>query len=199
MNGEYIAPSIKVIENFIDYSDELISLVLDLPNEAWKLSMIESHVDGYEGYESAVRSSREIGISYALDRPKIFFDLAQRIYLAAKEYSNENGFIFSHMENINLLEYSQSEGFFDRHSDHGPKSPRSMSALLYLNDVETGGETWFDKFNLNIKPEKGKLVLFPANYPYTHQAMPPISGKKYVVVTWFGQDLDRNIFEEYFK
>ena len=74
-----------------------------------------------------------------------------------------------------------------------------MSAILYLNDVTEGGETWFDKFGLSVKPEKGKLILFPSNYAYTHQALPPVNEKKYVVVTWFGMELDKNIFERYYN
>jgi hypothetical protein len=195
----YLAPSIMVIENAIDYSDEILSTVLPLPDEAWRSSEIESPGDRTTRNEVEIRRSREIQISPSASKPKIFFDLSLSIHSAAKEYSTENGFEFSHMEDISLLRYDQGEGFYDRHCDCGPTFPRSMSALLYLNDVVSGGETWFDKFNLNIRPERGKLVLFPANYAYTHQALPPTSGPKYVVVTWFGQSLDPNIFKEYFK
>ena len=130
--------------------------------------------------------------------PKELFVLAQTIYQIARVYAMENEVAFSHMENINVLEYPPSEGFFDRHSDGGRSNPRAMSALLYLNDVEEGGETWFDKFELMVKPEQGKLILFPANYPYTHQALPPVSGYKYVAVTWFGMDLDKDAVERYY-
>jgi len=194
VTGEYIAPSIKVITNLIDYSDRMIEIAKSAPDSAWR----DSGFGDQFKYDNSVRRSREISIPYSLDKPKIFFEFAQAIHSAAKSYAMENNFTFSHMEEINILEYQESEGFFDIHSDSGPSFPRSMSALLYLNDVEDGGETWFDKFGLMIKPEKGKLVLFPANYAYTHQALPPKTGKKYVAVTWFGQTLDSGIFEEYY-
>jgi prolyl 4-hydroxylase len=73
-----------------------------------------------------------------------------------------------------------------------------MSAILYLNDVEEGGGTWFDKFDLMINPEAGKLLLFPSNFPYTHQAMPPLSGQKYILVTWFGMEINSSTFERYY-
>ena len=194
MTGEYIAPSIKVIPNLIDYSDRMIELVKSAPESAWG----DSGIDDLSNQDKSIRNSREISVPYGLDKPKIFFEFSQAIYVAAKVYARENNFGFSHMEGVNILEYGEGDGFFDLHADSGPNFPRSMSALLYLNDVEQGGETWFDKFELMVKPEKGKLVLFPANYSYTHQALQPISGKKYVAVTWFGQILDNRIFEEYY-
>lgn len=194
MIGEYIAPSIKVIKNAIEYSDDLLLVVNSAPKSLWQ----SSGIDDYDSHDESIRNSREMSLAYGLEKPKIFFQLSQDIYTMAKDYAKENGFMFSHMEGVNLLEYQPNEGFFDRHADSGPNFPRSMSALLYLNDVEEGGGTWFDKFGIMIKPEKGKLVLFPANYPYSHQALPPISGIKYVVVTWFGEQIDRNVFERYY-
>lgn len=199
MNGRYIAPSIKVIDNFISYADDLISLVTSLPQEAWAESGVQNHGGGYVSErQNSVRSSREISITPKPNRPQIFYNLRDRIYGEAKDYALENGFVFSHMEDINLLEYPPDSGFFDRHVDAGPSYPRSMSALLYLNEVEHGGETWFDKFGLMIKPERAKLVLFPASFPYSHQALPPVGQSKYVVVTWFGEMLDENVFKEYY-
>jgi len=195
MIGEYVAASIKVIPNAIDYSDEIISVAKSAPKEAWR----DSAVGGQAEYNNSIRRSNEISIRYGLMSPRIFFNVAQDIYGYAKDYAKENGFRFTHMEGISLLEYLPNDGFFDLHSDSDASFPRSMSALLYLNDVEEGGETWFDKFGINVKPEKGKLVLFPANYAYTHQALPPVSGNKYVAVTWFGMELNDNVFEVYYR
>jgi hypothetical protein len=36
-----------------------------------------------------------------------------------------------------------------------------------------------------VKPKAGRLLMFPANYAYEHEALPPKSGEKFVVVTWF--------------
>jgi hypothetical protein len=39
-----------------------------------------------------------------------------------------------------------------------------LSYIFYLNDIDNGGEIVFN--NVTIKPEKGKLVLFPEEYGY---------------------------------
>lgn len=185
MIGEYIAPSIKVINNAIDYEEELILMAQGMPKDKWH----ESTIRGKGELDQGIRSSRDISVGHGLSSPRKFFHLAQDVYEFAVGYSIENGTEFSHMEPISIIEYTANVGFYDRHIDAGPNFPRAISALLYLNDVEEGGETWFDKFGLSIKPEAGKLVLFPSNYAYSHQALPPVSGDKYIAVTWFGQYL----------
>lgn len=192
--GQYIAPSIKVIEDAIDNCDELISIAKSHP-DSWK----QSAIGGDGAYSDSVRVSSEITIGYGLPDPLAFYVANKAIYSYARVYAEENLFRFSHMEATQMLEYLPSEGFFDRHSDAGPEFPRSMSAILYLNDVEEGGETWFDKFGLSVVPQKGKLVLFPANFAYSHQAMPPTSGNKYILVSWFGMELSPQVFERYYK
>ena len=35
---------------------------------------------------------------------------------------------------------------------------RTWTTMIYLNDVEEGGETYFKYLNLKIKPKKGLLI-----------------------------------------
>jgi|TARA_B100001059_G_C17600508_1_gene459285 hypothetical protein len=56
---------------------------------------------------------------------------------------------------------------------------------IYLNDVHEGGETEFLYQSERIKPEKGKIVLFPAGFMHSHRGNPPISNEKYIVTGWF--------------
>ena len=37
---------------------------------------------------------------------------------------------------------------------------RMKTALVYLNDVESGGGTKFTKLNMEVNAEKGKLLVF---------------------------------------
>jgi 2OG-Fe(II) oxygenase superfamily len=56
--------------------------------------------------------------------------------------------------------------------------------MLYLNDVEEGGETEFLYLNKRISPAKGRLLIWPPNFPWTHRGNPPLSGTKYVMTGW---------------
>ena len=193
MIEDYVAPSIKVIKNAFTQTQLFLDTVAQAPDELW----MDSSIDAYNLIPE-FRKSRELPIPYGLMFPKVFLDLAYMLHQEATIYSKENGLEFTHMEGVSLLEYNPNTDFFDRHRDDGPNQPRAISAILYINDVEKGGETIFDKFDLTISPEAGKLVLFPANFAYTHQAMPPISGKKYAVITFFGMQLSKDIFDNYY-
>lgn len=67
----------------------------------------------------------------------------------------------------------------------GESSKRYLSYLLYLNDVEEGGETTFGKNDeLVIKPKAGNLLMFPPLWTYLHTGKKPISGNKYILTTY---------------
>jgi len=74
---------------------------------------------------------------------------------------------------------------FAPHVDVGDyaSARRFLAFFMYLNTVDKGGETEFVDGTL-IKPEQGKLMLFPATWTYIHQGRPPISNTKYICTGW---------------
>ncbi len=60
---------------------------------------------------------------------------------------------------------------------------RTVACIWYLNDVIEGGETEF-AFGQKIKPETGKILLFPAVWTYPHRGLPPKNGDKYIITTF---------------
>ena len=92
-------------------------------------------------------------------------------------------------ETFQLQRYIKGEGIFNYHSDEkidkmgDTYKSRIVTYLWYLNDVEEGGETIiFD--NVKIKPEAGKLLLFPASWMFPHCGKMPISDDKYIITGW---------------
>jgi hypothetical protein len=63
------------------------------------------------------------------------------------------------------------------------KQYRIVTFLWYLNTVEEGGETELLGTHL-IKPEAGKLLLFPACWTFPHTGKMPISDNKYIITGW---------------
>ena len=62
-------------------------------------------------------------------------------------------------------------------------SRRIFVFLLYLNNVEEGGETEFLYAGVKTKPKKGTLVIHPAGFPYFHKGNMPTSDDKYILVS----------------
>jgi hypothetical protein len=61
---------------------------------------------------------------------------------------------------------------------------RILVWLLYLNDVEEGGETEFLYYHKRIKPKAGTLLIWPAAFTHTHRGNPPLSNEKYIITGW---------------
>jgi hypothetical protein len=90
-------------------------------------------------------------------------------------------------ETFKIQRYRKNVGKYkyhnDWHWDNNNQSHRALTYLWYLNDVEEGGETEIC-IDLKIKPEKGKLLIFPASWLYPHCGRMPISNDKYILSGW---------------
>ena len=72
-----------------------------------------------------------------------------------------------------------------------------ITALIYLNDVEDGGATYFPKLNISINPKKGNVLVFHNTISETtninprslHAGMPVTSGEKWAANLWFRENL----------
>lgn len=81
----------------------------------------------------------------------------------------------------------KNDGFYKPHTDNqfgDLNYERFLAGIIYLNDVEEGGETRFYRPNIDIKPEKGKVVFFPATWKYLHEGCVPVSNDKYIITTF---------------
>lgn len=90
-------------------------------------------------------------------------------------------------EIMQIQKYDQNSGHYNGwHAETGnfEMSKRLFVFILYLNDVEEGGETELLYTGLKVKPKKGQLLIHPASYPFVHKGHTPISNHKYIVTTW---------------
>ena len=82
--------------------------------------------------------------------------------------------------------------YYSWHSDDMFETKRQFTFLWYLNTFDTnidGGGTAFHPSiggGKVIKPEQGKLILFPATWTYVHMGLPVITPdkSKYVCTGW---------------
>ena len=115
------------------------------------------------------------------------FDLAWQHYNknvgAADSYGVDN-FVYT---GLKIQKTLPTEGYHLWHIEHNKgfdNEPRAFVFSIYLNDVEEGGETEFLHFSKRVKPKTGRIVIWPAAFPYVHRGNPPLSGKKYLLTSW---------------
>jgi hypothetical protein len=94
---------------------------------------------------------------------------------------------FGFREGYNILRYKPGEAYHATHSDGGVPELRyrHVTLCVYLNNVESGGETEFPNQNLKISPQKGKAIIFPAHWAYQHRSL-PASTARYVFNIFYG-------------
>ncbi|MDQ0254838.1 prolyl 4-hydroxylase [Evansella vedderi] len=101
-----------------------------------------------------------------------------------------------HGEGLQILNYKIGQEYkahFDYFSSASKpvSNPRISTLVMYLNDVEHGGETYFPKLNFSVLPQKGMAVYFEYFYNdetlnelTLHGGAPVIIGDKWAATQW---------------
>ena len=141
-----------------------------------------------ENSESHQKRDTSVNIECWIEDFRTFF---LNFDLALQKYKQNTGI----HEFYNSFEYVPmkiqktlpTEGYHVWHIEHNanPRSlDRVMAYTVYLNDVEEGGETEFLHQSVRVKPKTGRIVIWPAYYPFVHRGNPPLSGEKYILTSW---------------
>ncbi|MCU6708731.1 2OG-Fe(II) oxygenase [Paenibacillus sp. J5C_2022] len=101
-----------------------------------------------------------------------------------------------HGDGLQVLRYTPGQEY-KPHYDYFAATSRSSAnnristLIMYLNDVENGGETSFPMLKLSIYPNKGTAVYFEYFYSAhelneltLHAGTPVIKGEKWVATMW---------------
>jgi len=115
------------------------------------------------------------------------FDLAFNHYVDNTGAHEAYGRMKFHFTSLKIQKTLPTEGYHIWHIEHGvgfENEARAFVFTVYLNDVEEGGETEFLHQSVRVKPKKGRIVIWPAGFPYVHRGNPPLSGEKYILTSW---------------
>ena len=115
----------------------------------------------------------------------INFDMAWNHYIKNTGADTAyDSFLFTDMKIQKTL---PTEGYHVWHIEHGKgfsNEPRAFVFSVYLNDIKEGGETEFLHFSKRVQPKTGRIVIWPAGFPYLHRGNPPLAGEKYILTSW---------------
>ena len=110
------------------------------------------------------------------------------------EYKEEHPFLDS-MHNArwkidsicNYQKYEPAQYYASEHCEQGRMEydmRRMLVWMFYCNTVQEGGETFFPQQDINVKPEKGTLVIWPAAWTHSHRGKTALKEDKYIVTGW---------------
>ena len=87
---------------------------------------------------------------------------------------------------FNVQKYNAGGHFGALHAerDSSANQHRILAFMTYLNDVAEGGETSFHYYGLSVEPQKGKTLIWPAEWTHAHRGGLVKQGSKYIVTGW---------------
>jgi prolyl 4-hydroxylase len=186
-------PVVAIFDNILSMEecDELIRI------SSIKLKR-STTIDLKTGQEEIIEDRNSYGTFFALNENEFIARLDKRI-ASVMHWPAENG------EGIQILNYKVG-GEYKPHFDYFPPNgtgsvphlaqggQRVSTLVMYLNDVEEGGETAFPDIGLVVTPKKGSAVYFEYCNSHSqvdplslHSGMPVHTGEKWIATKWMRQ------------
>lgn len=164
--------NIVVVPNFL--SNEEIDYLMSHVDEKRMVSFV-SQKDNEGNPTSWIHNYEGI-----MDKDNVFKRILDKI---KKTYDYQN--INPKYTSLNITRWDAGTKLSLHVDDLGYLTENHIPALVYLNDDYEGGQLNFPTHNLNIKPNKGDLIIFPGNMHYPHEVKEVISGTRYTLSVWF--------------
>ena len=186
-------PVIALLDNL--FSEEECDELIRLSRIKLQRSTI---VDPTTGKHEVIDDRSSFGTFFTLNENPFIAALDRRI-ADVMHWPIENG------EGLQILNY-KVDGEYKTHFDYFPpedpgsaahiaKGGQRVSTLvMYLNDVERGGETLFPHVQLSVVPKKGSAVYFEycnslgqVDAHTLHGGNPVMEGEKWIATKWMRQ------------
>ncbi|RFO98248.1 2-oxoglutarate-dependent dioxygenase [Rhodoferax lacus] len=186
-------PVVALLDNVLSF-DECDQLI-DLARMKLQRSTI---VDPTNGTHKVIADRGSSGTHFAVNENAFIASLDTRI-AELMHWPVENG------EGLQILNY-QVGGEYKPHFDYFPPEQvgsgvhlakggqRVSTLILYLNDVERGGETIFPSIHLTVVPKRGSAIYFEycnasgqIDPSTLHGGAPVLSGEKWIATKWMRQ------------
>ena len=151
---------------------------------------------GITGYGTDETAKKSIDIS--LDPKNLlddeFKDIKKyfvKLFECYQDYKIQWPFLKDNLKKLdipsfNIQKYEPGGHYNLLHCERGSLQSmhRVFAWMTYLNDVESGGETYFKHFDLKIKPHVGKTLIWPAEWTHAHRGEILNKGYKYIITGW---------------
>ena len=138
--------------------------------------------------DSSIKRSTDLVVSGKPDWQDVDTNLHRSMSMMMRNFREQFPYFKGPFKDMGYAIQRTDPGeFYHWHIDGGSHdfSQRQLVVIWYLNDVEgPGGETEFRFQDVRIKPEQGKMLLFPPFWTHEHRGANLQQGVKYIATTW---------------
>lgn len=186
-------PVVALLDNVMSFEE--CDRLIEMSRAKLQRSTI---VDPTNGQHKVITDRGSSGTHFALNENAFISSLDRRIS-ELMHWPMENG------EGLQILNY-QIGGEYKPHFDYFPPEQtgsgvhlakggqRVSTLILYLNDVDQGGETIFPSLHLSVVPKKGSAIYFEycnasgqVDPSTLHGGAPVQAGEKWIATKWMRQ------------
>ena len=147
-----------------------------------------------KGINLATKDRRDLALTpqeLKLPENEIYKIYFQSLFECYKDYNFQWPFLSEVVNDLdigafNIGKYKPGQHFQKIHCERTNLSTlhRLFAFMTYLNDVEDGGSTYFNHYDLDIKPKKGLTLIWPAEWTHSHKGNVLKTGLKYIITGW---------------
>lgn len=148
------------------------------------MKFIESQIAGDSLVNPKIRSS------YTHYDREDKFEYLRTLATELAEIHSPNKNLKYESENISIQRYEPNQEY-KQHCDFGENNSRIATAIFYLNDEFIGGDTFFERLSISVKPVTGSCLLFYYDSDNvtlknltSHGGNTVIDGTKYIATAW---------------
>lgn len=184
--------NIKILNNFIDLKDlKIIQKFLPTINEWMDAGQNKYDSNGVCIYDAAYWSNRQCSgeiikrinpevyniIDYYIDKMKIYLE-------------NEFKFKLSTRPPV-IIKWKpgmEQQPHADKQTNDGRPNPfptYDINSLFYYNEDFEGGELYYPKHDITVKPKPGLAVAHPGDIYYLHGVKMVLSGERYTTPSFY--------------
>ena len=180
-SSKALAPSIHLYEDAVDFTKTISDLSLtdarswNIKNQdatEWKLG---DKIVGYDEYP----------VSFSFSVNENFLLLAKKIFDCASDYATKNLTTIDGFDSCIIRKYASTPGFLELESSDVDNVSRKLTAVLFLDSIDQGGQLTFKNFDVSVSPKRGSMVVFPASFAYSFKINKPKESDNLVVVSHF--------------
>ena len=122
----------------------------------------------------------------------IFNSYFEELFKCYEDYKKQWPFLKKTIEtldipNFNIQRYNPGDHFSHIHCerDNSKNMHRVFAWMTYLNDIKAeNGTTNFTHYNIKIRPEQGKTLIWPAEWTHAHAGEILKLETKYIITGW---------------
>jgi len=175
----------QLIDNYVNYFNKCEEQGAVYPRKENETLASDSAIDTIKGSQGEFEASTNVAMTYT---NKPFIDLFfKEVYpLYTQKYSYLKTLATHNILEVKIQKTKIGEGYHHWHCENAEMKARNriLAFMVYLNDVDEGGETEFLYQKCRFKPEKNTLMVWPSQFTHIHRGNPPLSNDKYIITGW---------------